>query len=313
MIRPFDWRDVSLVKQLSDQGICLDAIARLTRGSQPLQNALFAYLMPGMGAPTLIWKDQGRSAFGQLRHRPGDEQARALFIAPGWAEEPDGWLQLVDQLSVEAGERGGHNLIAEIDETSSEFEALRMAGFAIYARQSIWQLIGDPPATVPALALRPATSADALNVNVLYANIVPRLIQQVEPPPAPVRGYVLEIADELVAFLDVRRGPLGIWVEPYVHPQADHHSAELVNSALHVLASANRAGRPIYVVVRRYQDWLQDILQSVGFEYLGSQAVMVKRLAVRVTKAVRRPLPSMEGKATTTTPMAGIRLKTWKN
>jgi hypothetical protein len=102
-------------------------------------------------------------------------------------------------------------------------------------------------------------------------------------------------------------------VEPYVHPQADHRSDEIVNSALHMLTTANRAGRPVYVCVRRYQDWLQDILQFAGFEYLGSQAVMVKRLAVRIAEPVRQSIPAMEGKATTTTPMAGIRLRTWKN
>jgi hypothetical protein len=314
MIRPFDWRDVSLVKQLSDQGICLDSVTRLTRGTQPLQNALLAYLMPGTGAPTLIWKDNGRAAFGQLRHRPGEEQARALFIAPAWSEEADGWLPLVEQLAVEAGGRGGHNLLAEVDEISREFEALRMAGFAIYARQSAWKLAGEISAGAPALSLRAAVSADSISISTLYSNVVPRLIQQVEPPPRPGHGYVLQREDELIAFLDVRRGPLGIWMEPHVHPEADALSAEMLNAALWMLANSNRAGRPVYVCVRRYQDWWQDILQGAGFECLGSQAVMVKRLAVRVAEPVLKPLPALEGNpVTTTTPMIRSQIEMFKN
>lgn len=309
MIRPFDWRDVSLVMQLSEQGICLDSIAKLTRESQPLQEALFAYLMPGTGAPTLIWKDNGHAAFGQLRHRPGEEVARALFIAPAWSEANAGWLPLVDRLAVEAGERGGHHLIAEVDETSGEFEALRRAGFAIYARQTIWQLLGETAMSDPLLPIRPATSADSIAVTTLYHNVVPRLVQQVEQPPKPGRGYVLEQDGEIVAFLDVRRGPAGIWVEPYLHPEAYDLSEAMLHSALHQLATANRSGRPVYVCVRRYQDWLQDILRSARFDCLGSQAVMVKRLVVRLLEPVLKPLPAIEASATTTTtPVARSRL-----
>ncbi len=312
MIRPFDWRDVSLVNQLSDQGTCLDSITRLTRENQPLQNALLAYLMPGAGAPTLIWRGDGRTAFGQLRHRAGEELARALFVAPRWSEDNPAWLPLVERLAVEAGERGGHNLIAEVDELSGEFEALRLAGFAIYARQTVWRLSGEAAPTAPALAVRAAGSADSLAISTLYANLVPRLVQQVEPPPRPGRGYVFERAGELIAFLDVRRGPHGIWVEPYLHPEAYDQADAMVGAALHMLAATQRAGRPVFVCVRRYQDWLQEVLQSAQFEWVGAQAVMVKRLAVRITEPLLKPLPAIDGSATTT-PIAGARIEIYKN
>ena len=312
MIRLFDWRDISVVRQLSAEGICLDSITRLTRDSHPLQNALLAYLMPGAGAPTLVWREGQQVGFGQLRHRPGEEQARALFIAPAWTPANRAWLPLVERLAAEAGARGGHNLIAEVDESSAEFEALRLAGFAIYARQTIWRLAGELDTYAPAAgAARPATPADALAVSLLYANNVPRLVQQVEPVPRPGQGLVFEQDGELTAFLDVKRGPSGLWVEPYLHPEAYDRSAEILLAALQWLAGANRAGRPIYVCVRRYQDWLQEILQASRLEGLGSQAVMVKRLAVRVSEPVLKPLPALEGNATT--PMAGARLKIHEN
>ncbi len=304
MIRPFDWRDVGLVRALSERGLCLDSATRLTRGTQPLQNALLGYLMPNSGSPTLIWKDEGHQAFGQLKHRAGEERARALFIAPGWSIEPSGWLALVDQLAVEAGSRGGHNLLAEVDESSPEFEALRISGFAIYARQSIWRLDHDLAPTAPALPLRHAAKEDGPNTLALYNDIVPRLVQQVEPTPEAGRGYVLERGNDLVAHLAVRRGPLGIWVDPVVHPEAYDLADEIMSSALHFLTTSNRAGRPVYVNVRRYQDWLQEPLRMSGFVKVASQAVMVKRLVVRVAEPALKPIPAIVGR--TTRPVAQL-------
>jgi hypothetical protein len=304
MIRFFDWRDMGLVKTLGPQGVCLHAETGLIHGAHPLQEALLAYLMPGTGAPTLVWRDNGHGTFGQIRHRSGDEQAHVLFVAPQLSAAAEGWLPVVERLAVEAAGRGAHNLIAEVSEDSAEFEALRTAGFAVYARQSLWKLAGTLPAMHNPVPLHPAGSADVIGVGTLYTNIVPRLVQQVEPVPNHRRGYVLKRSDELIAFLDVRRGPLGIWVEPFLHPEAYDLSEALLLTCLHGIP--NRNERPVYVCVRRYQDWLQDILAQAGFEAMRSQAVMVKRLVMRVTEPLR-PLPAMEGKVPNTpTPISRV-------
>jgi hypothetical protein len=51
--------------------------------------------------------------------------------------------------------------------------------------------------------------------------------------------------------------------------------------------------------VRRYQNWLQEVVARVGFEPLGAQAVMVKRLAVRLSEPVLKPLPVVDGQVPT--------------
>jgi hypothetical protein len=297
MIRAFDWRDVGLVKTLGAHGICFDSETSLTRGCQPLPDALLAYLMPGPRAPTLVWRERDRAVFGQLRHRLGQEQARVLFVAPPCAAAGDGWPLMVEQMAAEAGRRGAHNLIAEVSEESPEFDVLRAVGFAVYARQSVWKLPGPFAAGPAALGLRAATSADVFGLSVLYTNIVPRLVQQVEPPPASARGYVLQREGELIAFLDVRRGPRGIWLDPYLHPEAYGLSGEVMQAALGLLS--NPANLPIYVCVRRYQDWLQEVLAQAGFEAQGAQAILVKRLTARVMEPVLKPLPAVENQATT--------------
>jgi hypothetical protein len=297
MIRSFDWRDVGLVKSLSGQGICLDSETGLTRGHRPLPHALLAYLMPGSGAPTLVWRANGNAAIGQLRLRPGDEQARVLFIAPACYSAAAGWLHIAERLAVEAGSLGAHNLIAEVNENTHEFEALRAAGFAIYARQSLWKLSGPAPTPSAAVSLRVSHNADHIGIQTLYGNIVPRLVQQVEAAPSHMRGYVLEDDGEITAFVSLRRGPLGIWLEPYLHPEAFSLSEAALYTALNLIPDRN--GRPVYVCVRRYQDWLQDILSRGAFEVVGSQAAMVKRLTVRVSEPVLKALPAMEGKVPT--------------
>ncbi|MCC6188890.1 MAG: hypothetical protein IT318_07635 [Anaerolineales bacterium] len=311
MIRSFDWRDVGLVKTLADQGVCLDSETGLTQGNHPLQHALLAYLMPMAGAPTLIWRADGNhhAVFGQLRHRPGEEHARVLYIAPVAENAVDGWQRVIERLAVEAGERRAQNLIAEVNEKSPEFESLRQAGFAIYARQTLWQLPAGPPPEAlgaPGVPLRPATRADAIGVSTLYCNVVPRLVQQVEPGPQHIdRGYVLQDSGELMAYLDVRRGPQGIWVEPFLHPEADDLSEAVLQACLRLLPG--RKEKPLYVCVRRYQNWLQEVVKRVGFAPLGTQAVMVKRLAVRLAEPVLKPLPVVEGQVPT--PITSVRCR----
>jgi hypothetical protein len=305
MIRFFDWRDVGLVKTLADRGVCLDSETGLTQGNHPLQHALLAYLMPMAGAPTLIWRADGdhNAVFGQLSHHQGEGHARLLYLAPAAEAADEGWQQLIDRLAVEAGERRAQNLIAEVNEKSPEFETLRAAGFGIYARQTLWKLAARQAATRASenVAVRPAVRADGIGVNTLYSNVVPRLVQQVEPGPQHIeRGYVLQDGGELVAYLDVRRGPQGIWVEPFLHPEAYDLSEAVLETCLQLLPSPSE--KPLYVCVRRYQDWLQNVMPRVGFEPLGSQVVMVKRLAVRITEPVLKPLTVVEGPVPTAIP-----------
>jgi hypothetical protein len=50
------------------------------------------------------------------------------------------WLPLLDQAVIEAGQRGIHSLVAEVNEVSDELPVLRRAGFVVYTRQDVWVL-----------------------------------------------------------------------------------------------------------------------------------------------------------------------------
>jgi len=45
---------------------------------------------------------------------------------------------LIEHLTAQAGEWQAFHVIAEVDETSEVFIALRKAGFAVYAWQRVW-------------------------------------------------------------------------------------------------------------------------------------------------------------------------------
>jgi hypothetical protein len=123
----------------------------------------------------------------------------------------------------------------------------------------------------------------------LYANLVPALVQQAEAPPRRNgRGWVLSQQGELLGYLNVDRGPLGTWVQPYLHP-----AAEPVEQLLQAFLTGveARPGRPLYLVVRSYQGWLNDILERLGLQPAADQAVMVRRLVV----PIRQPAVAGEG------------------
>ncbi len=66
--------------------------------------------------------------FGGVSQNNGDTYARLLYLAPGSSLDSPELPELVERLSAEAGEWGAFHVLAELDETSAAFDALRRAG-----------------------------------------------------------------------------------------------------------------------------------------------------------------------------------------
>ena len=299
MIRPFNLRDLALVRRLSEQGVSLDTELALTNQLNPLRGALFSLV--GGEFPTFVWKlEKGSTAgFIQLNVGDDDRHARILYVGSDTAVSTndrspqineDVWLPLLDQAVAEIGRRGIHSLVAEVNETGPELPILRRAGFAVYTRQDIWRLetavIGEQQ---PPLELRPRRSVDDWDIQLLYGNMVPRLVQLVEPVSQLQRGesWLLHENDELVAFAHIRKGSEATWMRLFIHPNAHAQIDDIIAAAIKV--AAGKAIQPIYCCVRRYQSWLQGPMERAGFESWGSQAVMVKHTVHYST----RPLPEL--------------------
>lgn len=315
MIRPFDMRDLPLLARVKDRGLCLASQLALTRGPQALQAVLLDAFSGARGPATIVVRSDGAVGIGQLLHRPDQPHARLAFIAPAELMEGEIGIELLEGLGRSAGERGAHHLIAEVDEDSPAFEILRRAGFAIYARQRIWRLAAgrwvDPmkqerrgpvrageastDASVgrskpKAAGWRPEAKKDSFPIRSLYASLVPGLVQQVEPPSDRVgSGVVHYEAGELLGYLDLERGPLGEWMQPYFHP-----AAATAETLLAAFLGERDHRQPLYACVRSYQSWMNGALQRLRFEPARDQAVMVRSLVAVLREPSPASAPALE-------------------
>ncbi|WP_420631116.1 hypothetical protein [Candidatus Leptofilum sp.] len=311
MIRPFNLRDLPLVHRLSEVGVSLHTESALTKNLHPTRGALFSLV--GGDFPTYVWKsdNNGLAGFIQLFLDEESVHAHILYLsstreeqidstdngtAVSGAKDADGqrpylvnenvWLPLLDQAVAEAGRRGIHSLVAEVDELSDKLPVLRRAGFVVYTRQDVWVLAPDEArqAANEANGLRPRQAEDDWDIQILYANIVPRLVQLVEPMP-PLHdgvGWVLHEENELAAFVHVHVGPVATWMRLFIHPSAEIQADRIITAVVQRTPAA--ATRPIYCCVRRYQSWVQTALERSGFTLWGSQAVMVKHIVQKAAK-----------------------------
>lgn len=291
MIRTFTLRDIPLVHRLSEQGLVFHTESALTRAVHPLREALVNMILGGQ-FPTYIWKEDGGEAVGVAQLRQDEDESHAHIIFLGLQNSqpnvPDEvlWLPFLEQLIAEAGQQGIHSLIAEVSEEGEELPVLRKAGFAVYTRQDIWalhQFEAKEQYRVP--DLEPAAAVDQWDIHLLYANIVPRLIQLVEPiPPDYEQIWVLHVADELAAFVHFNDGPAGSWLRLFIRPNAQQLTEQVVVAALR--HHPPRPEHPVYCVVRRYQSWMQAPLERLGFTHNGSQALMVRHTVNHTRKLV---------------------------
>lgn len=255
-----------------------------------------SYFAPATGVFTYICTGSDHRAgplLGQVVHGPGSPIGRLSFLAPESAIHSDGLPALLEHMVTRLGMRGAMHLMAEVDERSGAFEVLRRSGFAIYVRQRIWRLCGNSPAPVKERAWKAGRDRDILAVRSLHNILVPGLVQQVEPPPGNhLHGLVYYLDGDLLAYAEVHYGPRGIFVQPYIHPDAEQ-VADMLVELLRDLTK--RKNRPVYLCIRSYQSWIEQSLGELGADASPNQAVMVKHLAIAKRISQSFALPALEG------------------
>jgi hypothetical protein len=301
MMRPFNLRDLALVRRLGERGVSLHTEPALTDNVHPLRGALLSIV--GGDFPTYIWKGKrGAAGFIQLLLEKDSQHAHILCLGSTKdkvvSSTDDGaergninekvWIPLLEQAVVDIGRRGIHSLVAEIDEAGEELPVLRRAGFAVYTRQDVWALNSNQRESRTSI-LCPRRSTDDWEIQLLYANTVPRLVQLVEamPPLNGGAGWVLREEGELTAFVHLHTGSMATWMRLFIHPNAEARADEIIAAALQVIPK-NESGL-VYGCVRRYQSWMQGPMERAGFTLWGSQAVMVKHTVHHLQK----PMPEL--------------------
>jgi hypothetical protein len=293
MIRSFEIKDFPTLHRNRFNGLFLDTVTALTRSITMVPaGALLATLAPATGIFTYVATNENNPAsrvVGQFMHVQGEPNARLIFITPEESIESPEAPALLDHLATRAGERGAHQMLAEVDERSIAYEILRRSGYVIYTRQRIWSLTpgrsdGDPP-------WRTVAEKDIPEVYHLYHDLVPAMVQQTETLPWDnLNGLVFLQEGEILAYVHLDYGPKGILAQPFVHPeteQVEHLLVSLYN------AVPGKRGKEVYLGVRSHQAWLAPFLEELGYNSAPRQAVMVKRMAL--TKKVKLPLRVPEG------------------
>ncbi|MCP5098032.1 MAG: hypothetical protein GY943_20990 [Chloroflexi bacterium] len=324
MIRPFNLRDLPLVHRLSENGVALHTESALTKNLHPVRGALFSLV--GGDFPTYVWKakEHNQAGFIQLFLEEASHHGHILYLSSSATQssepvqsngegretavspssispnESAGWLSLIDQAVIEAGRRGMHSLVAEVSETGHALPMLRQAGFVVYTRQDIW-VLDNVDIKENGKILNPRQSKDDWEIQLLYANTVPRLVKIVEPTPPlyDSEGWVLRDQNEVAAFVHIHKGTAATWMRLYIHPNAESQIDDILYSALQVRPPSPT--HPIYCCVRRYQSWVQNALVRHGFTLWGSQAVMVKHTVHHIPKALPDIRALMEAQGVTPT------------
>lgn len=303
MLRPFTITDLGLWNRVSSQAVFLNSESLFTQGSAAItRTALLSPLSSLTGIHTYLNQatGDGLPSIGQVAKRSVSNLAYCRFFAPENALRSNSFGAVLDGLLERVGALGAHSLIAEVDEDHPAYIALRQNGFSIYARQQIWMIGKMPDIDAQTGSWRPVLQRDALNIELLQNSLIPGQVQQIEGSKVSSDGYVLYREGQLLAYAKVKRGPCGIWLQPFVSLDA----APFENALAELLIRLRpRTGRPIYVCLRSYQDWLRTPLQKLGAEPGPQQAVFAKRITLPLKVEEARRIPVTNRSAEPTTPI----------
>jgi hypothetical protein len=289
-IRSLDLLDLPTIARYRNEVLTLDSARALTRGHPLGAVGLLAYINPTRHLYAAIANGGNKALLGGVIHSRGETFAKLLYLAPSSRLNDPELPDLIEHLVTQAGEWEAVHVMAEIEESSDVFPALRAAGFSVYAWQRLWDVSQiEKTETGSKSGWRRMKSVDLPAVQSLHYQIVPPLLHPVEPAPKRIGGFIH--TEDMTCYASISAGMYGIVLTPLVHPHERHASQKI--SAL-IAGLPDRRGRKVYLNVRSYQTWLEPVLADLGAQFSPRQAVMVKHLARLVKEAdgQRRPVPA---------------------
>jgi hypothetical protein len=268
----------------------------LTRGNPAGISAGLAGLHPARGSYTGVASSErdGSILLGQVTYELGTRSAHLSFVAPGSQTGSFALVSLLEGLAYQAGEWGAFHLLGEVDELSPAFEAMRRAGFSVYAWQRIWELPLEVAAGKGTSPWQPVDVECEQSVRSLFQVVVPPLVQSAEPlPNRRLRGLIYRKGADILAYVEGAFGPRGIYLYPLIHPDLED-VAGLLRTLPQALAPL--LGRPVYLTVRSYQAWMEAALGDLDTHCAPRQALMVKHLTLGQRVPLNAHLVQIEGR-----------------
>ena len=202
---------------------------------------------------------------------------------------------LVEHLCNQALERGALRLFVRLPDRDPLLPAFRLKGFRQYATEQV--LYSERPRQQSdeyPLGLRPSKRGDDRRLYQLYRKVTPQGGSQLEAPTYrewralhanEAAGSHVVDRIEVVGWVrlhrggDARPGTLQFMVLP-----ESPLPAELADFGISMLGDS---GGPAWTSLRHYDAHMIDALRGRGFSILLTQLLLVKELAVRVSKPVR--------------------------
>jgi hypothetical protein len=164
-------------------------------------------------------------------------------------------------------------------------------------------LAGWREKTVESRNWRMLVDEDLIAIRNLYSNLVSGLVQQIEPfSVRKPRGMVYYRSGELLGYVALKQGREGIWMLPFIHPDAQEIPNLLIDMVQRI---PNRTDRPVYMCIRTNQSWLEPLIEELGAKSVAKQAVLARPLVVQQKAGRAFTIPALEtGQAEISVPLA---------
>lgn len=257
----------------------MDHVEGLTRGNLISLENILSTLNPGRNSFSGAVKlpETNNLLAARINYKHGERSAHLIYLFPFPQADSPQLVDLLEGLTEKAGEWGVCNLLAELDEDSDLMEYFRRAGFAIYAWQRIWRLqVSQENNNQNNNPWQQARGLDEISIRNLFQNLVPPLVQAANPlPEQHLYGFVYRQKEDLLAYVECFFGPQGIVLLPLIHPEVKN-AGVLLKQMIGLVSP--RLGRPIYLIERSYQSWMENQLKDMGVLMVERQALLAKRL-----------------------------------
>src|SRR5512138_2680376 len=139
-IRSLAFFDLPYLYSFREQAVGLDTARTLTRGNPLGAAGLFAYVNPARHIYSAIANGDKDCVLGGIIHARDETFAKLLYLAPSSQLDHPDLPALIDSSSAQAGTCGAFHVLAEVDESSDVFMALRRAAISVYAWQRMWDV-----------------------------------------------------------------------------------------------------------------------------------------------------------------------------
>ncbi|TXG79030.1 MAG: hypothetical protein E6R14_11860 [Thermomicrobiales bacterium] len=261
--------------------------------------SLIAGRLPGStDKPIVMVAESNRDiiAFADFKPAMPDRRwvLRALGASTGVYDPSPVWEEVLLSGVRQAGMHGVKRLYAQATAGTSAHVALKAAGFAAYANETIY--VADSPRTLGAdVSMREQEYSDTWAIHQLYNASVPRDVLYAEaltshtwdirnsrrPRANHTAGWLIEDSTGVGAYVRVCSAGGVHAIDVTFPPNAVKRGAALLDAVLRKLRLEKRISR-VYIGVRGYQQEIEPALVRLGFAPGLTQELLVRYTAVQV-------------------------------